>query len=151
MIAELEGSKGGEMVNRFLLLFALGFALIIVATFAMINLESIPLVVRIIGFVVVTLLAVLIPMAFGFSPNRKQRWLLQNGTPARAAVLQVLDTGVTINDNPMVKLVLRVMPEVGGEFEATADALVSRVAVPRAGDVVAVIYNPANPQELIVR
>jgi hypothetical protein len=61
-------------------------------------------------------------------------------------VLNVQDTGTTINDNPRVKMTFRIEPLDGGApFEAEKTKTVSRVEIPRAGDRYPVWYDAADP------
>jgi hypothetical protein len=63
-----------------------------------------------------------------------------------ARVLAIGDTGATINDDPLARLTLRVSPAHGaGPFEATIETTVSRLAIPRVGDTIPVVCDPANP------
>src|SRR5438270_8345800 len=78
----------------------------------------------------------------------KKKKLLAEGTQARAVVLGVRDTGVTINENPRVKLTLQVQPDGGAPFEAEKTMTVSRVAIPRPGDGFLVRYDPADPSRI---
>jgi hypothetical protein len=78
------------------------------------------------------------------------QWVAQNGLDAVAEVLSVQDTGQTINMNPVVVMMLKVTPMVGAEFQTTAQSMVSRIAVPRAGDKIKIKYNPANPTQIAV-
>lgn len=60
------------------------------------------------------------------------------GAPTETAtVLQIQDTGQTINDNPNVVLVL----DLGGT-QLPLTTLVSRLEIPRAGDEVLVVRDP---------
>ena len=77
-------------------------------------------------------------------------WVAQNGLDASAAVLSVMDTGATINMNPVVELKLHIIPASGAAFEATARTMVSRIAVPRKGDKINIKYNPANVSQIFV-
>jgi hypothetical protein len=74
----------------------------------------------------------------------KKKKVLSEGIQARAIVLNVQDTGMTINDNPRVKLTLQVQPEGEIPFEVTKKQTVSRVAIPRIGDEFLVRYDPAD-------
>ena len=74
----------------------------------------------------------------------KKKKVLSEGIQARAIVLNVQDTGMTINDNPRVKLTLQVQPEGQIPFEVTKKQTVSRVAIPRVGDEFLVRYDPAD-------
>jgi hypothetical protein len=77
-------------------------------------------------------------------------WVAQNGLDASADVLSVMDTGATINMNPVVELKLHIIPASGAAFEATARTMVSRIAVPRKGDKINIKYNPANVSQIFV-
>jgi hypothetical protein len=80
--------------------------------------------------------------------HRKQ--LLATGKPGRATILHVTDTGVTINNSPRVRIQARI--EVAGEpaIEAKTAMMVSRLSVPRAGEVYAVRFDPKNPNDFIL-
>ncbi len=69
-----------------------------------------------------------------------------NGMRCAARLLAIGDTGVTINDDPLAKLTLSVSPPRGlRPFEATIETTVSRLAIPRVGDTLPVVCDPANP------
>jgi hypothetical protein len=72
------------------------------------------------------------------------------GEPAVAVVLDISDTGITINDNPKVRMKLNVYPKKGAPFEATIKQVVSRVTIPRIGDRVYVKFDPNNPTNVIL-
>lgn len=80
----------------------------------------------------------------------QMNWLAQNGLDASAEVLAVADTGATVNMNPVVSLHLKVTPTAGVPFETMGNTMVSRIAVPRKGDKIAIKYNPADPKQFIV-
>lgn len=72
--------------------------------------------------------------------------LIDTGGRAIGTVTHVRDTGVTINDDPRIELTMRVQPEDGSPaFDASKTILVSRVAIPRAGDRFPVWYDRADP------
>ncbi len=74
--------------------------------------------------------------------KRKQR-LEEAGVDAPAQVVQVNDTGMTVNNNPRIALTLQVAPTDGSApFQVGKKVTVSRVAIPRAGDVFMVRYDP---------
>jgi hypothetical protein len=81
---------------------------------------------------------------------QQQQWLAQNGLDASAEVVMVTDTGSTVNMNPVVLLQMKVTPAAGAPFDVTTQTMVSRIAVPRAGDKIKIKYNPANPQQVAV-
>ncbi len=78
--------------------------------------------------------------------------LAMSGLPATAEVVAIADTGASVNDNPIVKLSLKVTPSVGGmaPFETTGQTMVSKIAIPRKGDKINIKYNMANPSEFVV-
>jgi hypothetical protein len=81
---------------------------------------------------------------------QQQQWLAQNGLDASAEVVMVQDTGATVNMNPVVLLQMKVTPVAGAPFDVTTQTMVSRIAVPRAGDKIKIKYNPANTQQVAV-
>ena len=78
------------------------------------------------------------------------QWTGENGIEAAAEVMGVQDTGATINGNPVVVMQLKVTPTMGLQFDTAAQVMVSRIAVPRAGDKIKIKYNPANPTQIAV-
>lgn len=80
----------------------------------------------------------------------QMNWVAQYGMPATAEVMSVLDTGTTINMNPVVEMKMLVMPSAGAAFETTARTMVSRIAVPRKGDKINLKYNPADATQIFV-
>ncbi len=75
---------------------------------------------------------------------------IKNGVTAPAKVLRVWDTGVSINDNPQVGLLLEVSPAGGSPFQAESKTLVSRLnaALVQPGVAAEVKYDPQKPQRL---
>lgn len=76
--------------------------------------------------------------------GNKKKKILAQGAQARAVVLNVQDTGMTINDNPRVKLTLQVQPDGQIPFEVEKKVTVSRVAIPSVGDQYVVRYDPSD-------
>ena len=81
---------------------------------------------------------------------QQQQWLMQNGADGTAVVASVTDTGQTVNMNPVVVVQMKVTPASGAPFDAVAQTMVSRIAVPRAGDTVKVKYNPDNLMQIAI-
>lgn len=77
---------------------------------------------------------------------------IKNGVTAQARVLKVWDTGVSINDNPQVGLLLEVSPEGDSPFQVEAKTVVSRlnVALVQPGVMAEVKYDPHKRQRLRV-
>lgn len=80
--------------------------------------------------------------------GNKKKKILENGAQARAIVVDVADTGITVNNNPRVALTLQVQPEGQPPFEAKKKVTVSRVAIPSIGDSYFVRYDPSDPSEV---
>ena len=60
------------------------------------------------------------------------------------------DTRETFNQNPKIKMTIRVKPKNEEEFDAVVVMYVSRVNIPRKGDDVTVYYDPNNKTDIIV-
>jgi hypothetical protein len=74
--------------------------------------------------------------------KRKQR-LEEAGVNAAAQIVEVRDTGMTVNNNPRVAITMQVAPSDGSApFAVSTKQTVSRVAIPRAGDAFVVRYDP---------
>ena len=82
--------------------------------------------------------------------QKSGQWLAQAGMPATAVVESIEDTGTMVNGNPMVKLSLKVTPQMGVPFETTGNSMVSKIAIPRKGETVNIKYNPADPTQFVV-
>jgi hypothetical protein len=81
-------------------------------------------------------------MAFGKRKREKAENLVATGSRAVGVVLGVHDTGMTMNDNPRIKMSFRIEPIDGSApFEAQKTKVVSRVQIPRAGDRYPVWYD----------
>jgi hypothetical protein len=57
----------------------------------------------------------------------RQARVLRTGEPASAIVLEVQDTNITINNNPMAKLKLEVQPKRGAKFTTEVRVIVPRL------------------------
>ncbi|HYD12417.1 MAG TPA: hypothetical protein VEC11_06190 [Allosphingosinicella sp.] len=74
--------------------------------------------------------------------------LYQTGAKGVGTIVEVTDTGMTINDNPHVKIRMRVDPIDGGPpVERSKTVTVSRVAIPRAGERFPVWYDRADEEK----
>jgi hypothetical protein len=82
-----------------------------------------------------------------FGPNEK---LLKEGISAQATILKIWDTGVTLNDNPQVGMLLEVQPAGQQPFRVEMKSIISRIALPQIqpGQVVPVRYDPENPSKI---
>lgn len=87
-----------------------------------------------------------------FKPMINASRLQKTGLPGRARILEVRDTGVTINNNPQVKLVLEVKNSLGQTYTTQCRVLVSRIN-PNAympGMEVPVKIDPKNEQNVVI-
>ena len=82
-----------------------------------------------------------------FSNKKKQAAnLVETGSKGVGTVISVQDTGMTVNDNPRIKMTFRVEPLDGAPaFDAEKTKTVSRVQIPRQGERYPVWYDPADP------
>ncbi len=80
----------------------------------------------------------------------KRNELIRMGRDAKAEVLALADTGKMLNYDPIVRIRLKVLSEVSGPFEVESEQIVSKIAVPRVGDMVNIKYNPQNTNELVI-
>jgi len=85
-------------------------------------------------------------MAFGKKKREKAINLVATGAKAIGTVLSVQDTGMTMNDNPRIRMTFRIEPIDGSQpFEAEKTKVVSRVQIPRSGDRYPVWYDLEDP------
>jgi hypothetical protein len=82
-----------------------------------------------------------------FRSKRKQAEELQTtGSKAVGTVITVQDTGMTINNNPRVKMTFRIEPVDGGSaFDGQKTATVPRLQIPRQGERYPVWYDQQDP------
>src|SRR5262245_58479089 len=79
--------------------------------------------------------------------------LRQTGVAAEAEILEIWDTGWTINDNPVIGMRVLVHPPDRPDYEARIDkTTISRIAVPQfqPGNLVPVRFDPADPSIVAV-
>ncbi|MCV4231619.1 hypothetical protein OHJ21_10605 [Virgibacillus sp. LDC1] len=82
----------------------------------------------------------------------KQAQLAATGALAitsTAKVRTVRDTGKLINFDPVVILELDVTENDGSQYTKTLETLVSKLQIPRAGDIIGLAQHPANSSELV--
>jgi hypothetical protein len=75
---------------------------------------------------------------------------IKNAVAAQARVMKVWDTGVSINDNPQVGLLLHVTPSMSAAFDVEAKTIVSRLnaALVQPGITADIKYDPQKPKRL---
>jgi uncharacterized protein DUF3592 len=86
-------------------------------------------------------------------PSQQSKKLLQTGLPAKAKVLSIIDTGVTVNENPQAQLTLEVTPQSGmSPYQAVTRMIISRLQIPQfqPGAKLLVKYDPNNPMMVAI-
>ena len=86
------------------------------------------------------------PIVDHYSGRTEACAILAIGQRATATIMRLIDTGTTINQDPVVEFVLEVHSQEGEVYEARTRALVSRLAVPQVqpGRTVPVEVGPAD-------
>jgi len=87
-----------------------------------------------------------------FKPLINANRLQKTGLPGTARILEVKDTGVTINNNPQVKLILEVKNNFGQKYTTQCRVLVSRIN-PNAympGMEIPVKIDPKNEMNVVI-
>lgn len=82
-----------------------------------------------------------------------QKWQIhKHGKPGKAKILQIYETGSTVNKNPLVGFKLEVYPDSGALFKAEIEQLISRLDVPKfqKGIEVNILYHPKTRHVLLV-
>ena len=87
-----------------------------------------------------------------FSGRKEACEIVAIGTSATAKIVRLVDTGTTINQDPVVEFVLEVRPGEGGPYEAHSKALISRLEVPQfqPGRVVPVKVDPKDARRVAI-
>ncbi len=90
-------------------------------------------------------------MAMAKAGNNAQKLLNAGGVKTSARIVQVMDTGMTMNKTLIgIKVTLEVLSLTGAPFQAVVEMFCSRVALPRSGDIVEVVYNPSDTSKVAV-
>jgi len=76
--------------------------------------------------------------------------LQKTGEPAEATILQIWDTGMTVNDDPVVRFLLEVHPAGKASYQAETKLRISRLSISRyqPGAVVPVRIDPRHPNHV---
>jgi hypothetical protein len=87
-----------------------------------------------------------------FGPMINSNRLQKTGIAGTARIMEVKDTGVTINNNPQVKLILEVKNSFGQRYTAQCRVLVSRINpfAYQPGMEVPVKIDPKNEQNVVL-
>jgi hypothetical protein len=148
-----------NFIRGFILVFILiMFYLLAINFILMFTAEGLGLYDNIPLFIILAVVLNIAPFIILFvsdSISRKKRRaeneaFLKTGIRADALVIDIADTGITINDDPVVRMTVEVNHGMTGSFIKTIEAAVSRVNIPRKGDNIKVIYDPKNNSKLTV-
>ncbi len=134
----------------FLVLFGLMGGAVLLMCFVPLGKPPLPHALIVVGVVLMSLLVFYLNARSLLKRDPGPERLLTEGEAASAEVLAIRDTGATLNNNPLVTLTLRVRPRYGSSFQVETKTVVSRVAIPRPGDVIHVRYDPDHPQDVTV-
>jgi hypothetical protein len=80
------------------------------------------------------------------------RSILARGKSSEAKILKISETGLTINDRPLVRFLLEVHPADRPRFQAETEKVISPLDIPRIqpGTVISVKYDPSNKTVALV-
>ncbi len=78
------------------------------------------------------------------------RTLQETGEPAEATIVKIWDTGMTVNDDPVIGFLLDVRPVGKPAYQAETKLRISRVDIPQVqpGAVVQVRIDPKDPKHV---
>lgn len=92
-------------------------------------------------------------MLAGISRGAKQtQQLLTTGVPAQARILQLGETGMYVNNNPAIDILLEVHPQDRPPYQVQTRMIVSMIRLPsiQPGNIVPVRYDPADPTKVAI-
>jgi hypothetical protein len=81
--------------------------------------------------------------------RKKAENLVANGSRAVGTITDIQDAGMTVNDNPRVRLRFRVDPLDGSAGFDAETQTVSRVQIPQIGQRYPIFYDPADPSSCV--
>ena len=89
-------------------------------------------------------------MVDSFTGEDVAREIREKGLPAKATVLKIWETGVRVNDNPVVGFLLEIHAKEMAPYEAETKALISILWITQIqpGAVLPVKYDPENPSRI---
>ena len=89
-------------------------------------------------------------MIDSFTGDDVAREIREKGLPAKGTVLKIWETGVRVNDNPVVGFLLEIHAEEMAPYKAETKALISILQIPQIqpGAVLPVRYDPEDPSRI---
>ncbi len=76
-----------------------------------------------------------------YRQKRLYKRLKKVGVWANVPIIRIVDTRLTVNNNPRIGITVRILNKLAS-FELT----VSRVNIPRLGDLIEILYDPNDPR-----
>ena len=89
-------------------------------------------------------------MINSFTGENTAQEIREIGVPAEGKVLKIWETGVRVNDNPVVGFLLEVHADGLAPYEAETKALISILSIPQIqpGAILPVKYDPKDPSRI---
>jgi hypothetical protein len=116
--------------------------------------ENLTLLTTLLPIAIIALVAVIVvPIVLRLARSSAQRQqLLQHGESAPATILQIAETGMRVNDQPQVRLLLDVRPTTRPAFQAQTTMLISylQASMFQPGMMVEVKYDPNDTSKVTV-
>lgn len=105
-----------------------------------------------IGVAVLAATAVVLLLGASLLSGQMNRHIQERGRRAEAEILQLWDTGTTVNKNPLVRMQLEVRPDDRPPFQAETERLISRLDIPKfqEGTVIPVKYDPESKEVAVL-
>lgn len=100
-----------------------------------------------VGMTILSVVLIFVIRRFIMKKVGPDRAVLEQGTTAKAKILNVQQTGMMVNYSPQVILQLEVYPPDGEPYQATTKAVIPIVNIPQfqPGTEVSVKIHPTNP------
>ncbi len=76
-----------------------------------------------------------------YRQKRLYKRLKKEGVWATVPIIHIVDTRLTVNKNPRIAISVRILNKL-----ATFELMVSRVQIPRVGDLIEILYDPNDPR-----
>ncbi len=105
-----------------------------------------------VAITIVTLVIIVLALRWVSGMSAPNRQLLATGTSAQATIVNLWDTGTTVNENPLVGMLLQVEPPSGPAYQVKTSLLISRLDIPQyqPGRKLVVKVDPRNPQKVAI-
>ena len=89
-------------------------------------------------------------MIDSFTGENIAREIRENGLPAKGTVLKIWETGIRVNDSPVVGFLLEIHAEGMTPYEAETKALISILWIPQIqpGAVLPIKFDPKDPSRI---